>query len=67
MPKNGEVNTQFGLYRSLCCDRELIIREGETFPDCPRHKKLSTVWKFVKAEVIQMKTIPKKGGSTPAA
>jgi hypothetical protein len=67
VPKNGEVNTQFALYRSLCCDRELIIREGETFPDCPRHTKLSTVWKLVKAEVVQMKTIPKKGGPPPAA
>jgi hypothetical protein len=56
MPKNGEINTQFGLYRSLCCDREIMIREGEPFPDCPRHKNLSTVWKLIKAEVVQMKT-----------
>ena len=67
MPKNGEVNTQFGLYRSLCCDRELMIRAGETFPDCPRHKNLSTVWKLIKAEVVQANTTGKKSGSTPAA
>jgi hypothetical protein len=57
MPKNGEINTQFGLYRSLCCDRELIIREGDNFPDCPRHKNLSTVWKLIEAEVVETKTI----------
>jgi hypothetical protein len=63
MPNNDEINTLFGLYRTLCCDRELIIREGETFPDCPRHKNLSTVWKLIKAEVVEMKTIKKKDNS----
>ena len=60
MPENGDINTQFGLYRSLCCDREVVIREGEVFPDCPRHKKLSTVWKLIKAEVVNMKEVPKQ-------
>ena len=63
MPNNDEISTLFGLYRTLCCDRELIIREGETFPDCPRHKNLSTVWKLIKAEVVEMKTIKKKDNS----
>jgi hypothetical protein len=56
VPRNGELNTQLGLYRTLCCDRELVIREGETFPDCPRHKNLSTVWKLIKPERGQTKT-----------
>jgi hypothetical protein len=63
MPKNGETNTEFGLYRSLCCDRELVIREGESFPDCPRHKNLSTVWKLIQAEHVQMKTVKKDGSA----
>jgi hypothetical protein len=53
LPKNGDINTVFGWYCSLCCDRELIVREGGTFPDCPRHKNLSTVWKLVEAEIVK--------------
>jgi hypothetical protein len=66
MPKNGEENTQFGLYRSLCCDRELAIREGETFPDCPRHTNLGTVSKLIEVEIIEMKTIKKNDNSASA-
>jgi hypothetical protein len=65
MQENGDISTVFGLYRSLCCDRELIIREGAIFPDCPRHKNLSTVWKVIKPEVVHMRTVRKK--KTPAA
>src|SRR5437773_932373 len=43
MPKNGETNWQFGVYSSLCCGREIIIREGATFPECLNHPNLPTV------------------------
>lgn len=45
MPSNGEICTEFGAYRSLCCGAEIVIREGATFPDCPNHPRLSTKWK----------------------
>jgi hypothetical protein len=47
MGTNGEVNTKFGLYRTLCCRQEIVITVGATFPDCPRHPKLTTEWKPV--------------------
>ena len=65
MPKNGDMNTQLALYRSLCCDQELVIREDEAFPDCPRHKNLSTVWKLIQAEHVPMGAVKKLG--PPAA
>ena len=43
MPDNGEINERFGVYKSVCCGREIIIREGATFPDCPNHPKLGTL------------------------
>jgi hypothetical protein len=47
MPKNGDINDRFGVYRSLCCNREITLGEDERFPDCPGHPKLSTIWKSV--------------------
>jgi hypothetical protein len=47
MPYNGEVNKKFGVYRTLCCDAEIVIGVGVPFPDCPNHKKLPTEWKEI--------------------
>ena len=47
MASNGEINTAFGIYRTLCCGQELVISVGDQFPDCPRHPKLTTEWKPV--------------------
>jgi hypothetical protein len=47
MARNGEINTAFGIYRTLCCGQELVITVGATFPDCPKHLKLTTEWKPV--------------------
>ena len=63
MPENGDISPVFGLYRSLCCNREIVIREGDIFPDCPSHRNLSTVWKLVKAEVVPAKEAKKKDNS----
>ena len=49
MPKNGDINTAFGLYRSRCWDREIVI-----------HKNLSTLWKFVQAEIVPLKVKKKE-------
>ncbi len=66
VPNNGEINKHFGVYRSLCCGREVIVREGATFPDCPNHPKLSTVWKLVGSETIPITEIKKKSESDAA-
>jgi hypothetical protein len=47
MPENGVINKKFGVYKSLCCDSEIVIGEGLTFPDCPKHPNLPTKWKQV--------------------
>jgi hypothetical protein len=53
MPRNGEMNEQFGVYRSLCCGVEIAIPKGIRFPDCPNHPKLTTEWKLVTDEKIR--------------
>ena len=60
MPSNGEVNLKFGVYRNVCCGREIIIREGATFPDCANHPKLSTVWKAIEVEIADVIVIDNK-------
>ena len=47
MAQNGDVNSRFGVYKSVCCEYEIVITEGATFPDCPRHPKLTTKWKLM--------------------
>jgi hypothetical protein len=62
MAKNGEVNTTFGIYRTLCCGQEIVIIVGATFPDCPNHTKLSTEWKPVIESdgIINLSGLPTK-------
>ena len=50
MPSNGEINSEFGVYKTLCCDVEIVITQDAPFPDCPNHPKLSTIWKLVRPE-----------------
>ena len=45
MPHNRETNRKFGFFKSLCCGKEIVIPEGNQFPDCPNHPKLTTIWK----------------------
>src|SRR5437764_228783 len=47
MHQNGEINRKFGIYKTVCCGAEIVINLGATFPDCPNHRKLSTIWKYV--------------------
>ena len=53
MPQNGEINQQFGVYKSLCCDYEIVVPEQVAFPDCPNHVRLTTQWKHVVDEKIR--------------
>jgi len=53
MPRNGEINQVFGVYKSLCCGAEIVIPENVTFPNCGLHVNLPTEWKNIaKAEHI---------------
>jgi hypothetical protein len=47
MGANGEKNTKFGVYKNLCCGLEIVLSEGVTFPDCPNHPRLPTIWKSI--------------------
>jgi len=47
MPRNGEINIKFGVYKAVCCGNEIVINAGSTFPDCQKHPKLMTEWKPV--------------------
>jgi hypothetical protein len=47
MPRNGEINREFGVYKNLCCGAEIVIPKNVTFPDCAMHSNLPTVWKNV--------------------
>jgi hypothetical protein len=67
MPSNGDLNHKFGVYRNACCGREIIIREGATFPECPYHPKVNTSWELIEVEVVDTIIINKKSTSDPAA
>jgi len=43
--RDGEVNRQFGIYKSTCCNAEIVIPEGVTFPQCAKH--VCTEWKDI--------------------
>ena len=45
MPANGELSEKSGVYKTLCCDAEIVISVGVAFPDCPNHANLPTKWK----------------------
>jgi hypothetical protein len=68
MAMNGEVNTKFGIYRTLCCGQEIVISVGAEFPDCPRHPKLTTEWKTVIESdgVINLSELPAKNPTVAA-
>jgi hypothetical protein len=44
--KSGDVNEQFGIYKSSCCSSEIVLVKGGVFPLCHKHK-LPTNWKLV--------------------
>jgi len=67
VPENGEKNQKFGVYKSHCCGAEIVIREGATFPECPNHRSLKTIWDPLDFEMILMSEIRKKSKSEPAA
>ena len=65
VPHNADVCQKFGLYKSVCCGAEIVLNAGSLFPDCPKHPKLTTIWKPVVDEKIARLT-GKKPESDPA-
>ena len=47
IPLNGDLSTMFGVFKTVCCDAEIVIGVGVQFPDCPNHKNLPTEWKQI--------------------
>ncbi|HYR83160.1 MAG TPA: hypothetical protein VE422_03680 [Terriglobia bacterium] len=48
VPKSGDQNNQFGIYKSTCCGAEIVLVQGAVFPLCHKHK-LPAGWKIVTA------------------
>jgi len=44
MPGSGESNTLFGVFKSDCCEAEIVIVAGADFPTCPYHRERRTTW-----------------------
>jgi hypothetical protein len=63
MPTNGEVNTKFGVYKTVCCGCEIVIAEGMEFPDCPNHSRLTTIWKPMSTDLAKLPTSKSKSNN----
>jgi hypothetical protein len=46
--------------------KEIMIREGATFPDCTAHPKLTTIWKQVDVDIENVVVLTKKSKAEPA-
>jgi len=42
----GAVNTQSGVYKSPCCNDNVVLHAGEKFPSCNKHPNLPTRWRL---------------------
>jgi len=75
LPRNGEINREFGVYKSVCCGAEIVIPENATFPDCAIHIHLPTEWKNITkaehiphvSELVRKKGTGDSGKRKPAA
>ena len=53
MCRTGKACTRPGIYRSNDCGYEIVLTEGEQFPECPIHQRLVT-WTFIKkAQIVK--------------
>jgi len=67
VPESGQINEKFGVYESICCGAEIVVREAATFPECPNHRSLKTIWNPLDFEMILTTEIKKEGKYDPAA
>ncbi len=47
--QNGDVCMNSGVFVTVCCGQEIVIANGLTFPDCPKHSNFPTLWKPIAA------------------
>jgi hypothetical protein len=47
MPGKREISRTFGVFKTVCCEAEIVILVGAPFPDCPNHKNRPTAWKQI--------------------
>jgi hypothetical protein len=66
MPRNGEINKAFSVYQNVCCGSEIVVREGATFPDCPNHPGLTTVWNPLPTDIVELRQIKKPKDNSAA-
>jgi len=52
--QSGDKNTSFGIFRSVCCEREIVIINGATFPECPKHRHLPTEWVAISESAVRI-------------
>jgi len=67
VPKTGQLNQCFGVYKSVCCGSEIVITKGAIFPFCPDHARSPTVWKLMPDEDMTQLTDKKKSDPKRAA
>ena len=67
MPKTGDINQVLGVYRNICCGREVVIRAGASFPECSEHPLKPAMWLQVEAEIFDSGIFGDKKKSDPAA
>ena len=66
--QSGDQNTSFGIYKSVCCEREIAIGKGATFPQCPKHRHLPTEWIAIGEpdQALHLVVLPQMKQSIPA-
>lgn len=45
---SGDKCHLFAVYQAACCESEIVLIDGATFPDCPAHNR-PVVWNLVTA------------------
>jgi len=50
VPHSGELNEKPGIsvFKSACCNSEIVIGHGTRFPTCPNHPDTITLWKEIR-------------------
>jgi hypothetical protein len=67
--QSGDQNTSFGIYKNVCCGREIAISKRATFPQCGKHRDLPTTWIAIgeSDQALHLVVLPRMEKSTPAA
>jgi len=47
MPFSGEICSELGAYKSVCCGTEVVVAAGTKFPICPNHTEWPAEWRML--------------------